>query len=382
MHQSERITIFCEEIWRWFSLHRRVLPWRDLKVPDPNIRAYRILVSEIMLQQTQVSRVVEMYKKFIRRFPDTKALSEASDSEVIIAWRGMGYNSRALRLRDAARALTPSSLRSDTPLPSGEGSAKRGVRGGGETRRCGSFPRSMQELMRIPGIGHYTAAAIRNFAFNISTPCLDTNIRRIFHRTFVGPENPDGSWKRNDGQLLRLAARVLAVAMRTWHGQGKRGTRGTRRQRGFEAVDASSFSSFSSSSSFSYAAAAADWHAALMDFGSLVCTKTNPKWDQYPVRLRSITKAYGREIKRTKKLNRTEPGRVINGRFVPNRIIRGRIVDHLRDRREGDLLPSIGKIVAPDWNRAVHGAWLRNILGKLKRDRLIVRKGGRYLLPS
>ncbi len=119
-----------------------------------------------------------------------------------------------------------------------------------------------------------------------------------------------------------------------------------------------------------------------MDFGALVCTKNNPKWELYPPKLKSITKAYGKAINRTKKLNNAEPGRVINGRFVPNRIIRGRIVDYLRDRWSGDALSEIGKAVAPDWNRAVHEAWLRTILEKLKRDRLIVRRGRRFLLPS
>ncbi|MFA5800161.1 MAG: hypothetical protein WC840_04345 [Candidatus Peribacteraceae bacterium] len=338
MHQPERIRIFCEEIWRWFSRHKRVLPWRDLKVSDPNTRAYKILVSEIMLQQTQVPRVIDMYKKFIRRFPDIKALSEASDSEIIIAWRGMGYNSRALHLRDAAWTI--------------------------QSEYGGRLPEDSSSLKALKGIGDYTAAAIRNFAFNIPTPCLDTNIRRILHRTFVGPENPDGTWKWNDRQLLELAAKVLGVALTpsppaplpTGEGSAKRGVRVMQR-------------------------ISADWHSALMDFGSLVCTKTNPKWELYPPKLKSITKAYGKAINRTKKLNNAEPGRMIEGRFVPNRIIRGRIVDHLRDQKEGGSLPSIGKIVASDWNRAVHEAWLRNILGKLKRDRLVVRRGRRLLLP-
>jgi A/G-specific adenine glycosylase len=93
----------------------------------------------------------------------------------------MGYNSRALRLRDAVRTIV--------------------------TDYDGVFPREMSELLQIKGIGPYTAAAIRNFAWNLPTPCIDTNIRRILHRTFYGPEETDGTWKIGDRILLDVAAR-------------------------------------------------------------------------------------------------------------------------------------------------------------------------------
>ena len=161
MKKQEHMQAFVEQIWKWYAVHKRELPWRDLKITDDTERAYQILVSEIMLQQTQVSRVKIVFKNFLERFPTLKDLANASNKDVILAWRGMGYNSRALRLRDAAKVIC--------------------------SQYSGVFPKEYDQLIQIKGIGAYTAGAIRNFAFNLPTPCIDTNIRRILHRAFVGP---------------------------------------------------------------------------------------------------------------------------------------------------------------------------------------------------
>src|SRR3989338_1421268 len=129
MHRSDRIIAFVDTIWAWYAVHKRSLPWRDLAVVDETERAYRVLVSEVMLQQTQVSRVVIIYKRFLQEFPKLKDLAEASNRDVILAWRGMGYNSRALRLRDAAREIV-----------------RRGEKGKGIRDKGGIiFPREMDE---------------------------------------------------------------------------------------------------------------------------------------------------------------------------------------------------------------------------------------------
>ena len=183
MRRQEHIEAFVEELWSWFAKYKRILPWRDLDIADDTERAYRILVSEIMLQQTQGARVESVFPVFLEQFPSLRDLASASNREVLIAWRGMGYNARALRLRDIARSIC--------------------------TEHGGVFPREMNDLQSLKGIGHYTAAAIRNFAFLLPTPCLDTNIRRIIHRTFVGPECPDGTWSKGDDYLLGIAAQAL-----------------------------------------------------------------------------------------------------------------------------------------------------------------------------
>ena len=354
MRGSERIQIFCDEIWQWFSRHKRVLPWRDIPIADADERAYRIFVSEIMLQQTQVSRVQIVFRDFLIQFPQINDLARATNREVLLAWRGMGYNSRALRLRDAACTIVE--------------------------RFHGRFPQSMEELQSISGVGHYTAAAIRNFAFGIPTPCLDTNIRRILHRTFVGRENPDGTWKKDDRYLLRLAEKVLNECLQTYSKKARRSAGLAGSRAGAAPPKGKGWSTEGKPLGFS--SVSSDWHSALMDFGSLVCTKSHPKWDQYSERLRSITKAYGSEIKRTKKLNKTEPGRLIEERFIPNRIIRGRIVDYLRDQERGGSIFPIGKAVAADWNRVRHEAWLKKILEGLERDGLIEKKGTKYRLKD
>src|SRR3989344_7568651 len=102
MQHAERIELFCETIWEWYARHKRELPWRDLSDSDPTARAYKILVSEVMLQQTQVIRVKIVFRDFLEKFPKIADVSSASNRDVLLAWRGMGYNSRALRLRDAA----------------------------------------------------------------------------------------------------------------------------------------------------------------------------------------------------------------------------------------------------------------------------------------
>ncbi len=180
MTRADRIAVFCDEIWMWFGNNKRSLPWRDLPDRDIENKAYKVLVSEIMLQQTQVSRVIISYKNFIQTFPHISVLAGASNREVMMAWRGLGYNNRALRLRDAAREIV--------------------------TRK--KFPRGMEELQSLPGIGHYTAGAIRNFAFGIPTACMDVNIKRILHRFFIGIENSDGTYKVDESDLLVLAEKV------------------------------------------------------------------------------------------------------------------------------------------------------------------------------
>lgn len=206
--------------------------------------------------------------------------------------------------------------------------------------------------MSIPGIGHYTAAAIRNFAFNLPTPCIDTNIRRIVHRTFFGPENADGSWRVSDEKLLQVAKEALDCALclhpPATSSQGGRGV------------------------VFECKKDAANWHAALMDFGSLIQTKRDPKWDQCPLTERGLMKATAiHSPKSDVCIPKSEPGREIGGRFVPNRIIRGRIVEELRDEPKGLSLQEIGKRVCIDWTMGDHREWLRGILAKLKKDRMV-----------
>ncbi len=131
----------------WYYEQQRSLPWRS--ETDP----YRILVSEVMLQQTQASRVIPFYERFIGRFPTVDSLADAVLQDVLDAWAGLGYNARALRLREAARVI-----------------------------RTQGWPTTPETLAELPGIGPYTAAAVASFAFGAHVPAVDTNLRRVLSR--------------------------------------------------------------------------------------------------------------------------------------------------------------------------------------------------------
>ena len=362
MDRVARIQAFVETIWDWYSANKRTLPWRDLKNVDPAERAYKVMVSEIMLQQRQVSRVKIVFKDFLERFPSIQVLAQASNREVLMAWRGMGYNGRALRLRDAARVIIERY---------GMSNEKLAISNCRKIANCSSlianFPSSMESLQNIPGIGHYTAAAIRNFAFNIPTPCLDTNIRRILHRTFVGPENSDGTWKKDDTYLLKLAGEILTVATKM------------RNAEPFDkAQDRCGIRNIPCDT--------ANWHAALMDFGSLIQTKRNPNWDACPLtdkKLMKTTPALWKKIPHSAfriPNSLKEPGRLVGTKYIPNRIFRGKVIEELRDTAEGMKLDMIGKRVCIDWSPKAHKDWLEGITQKLVQERMVQVQRGRYRL--
>lgn len=308
MTREKRIIDFCAIIWDWYTHNRRDLPWRHLEGLSEDECAYNVLVSEIMLQQTQVPRVTILFPAFLKKFPTLSALADASIRDVLLAWRGLGYNNRALRLKRCAQEIC--------------------------TTYHGSFPRTFAALRALPGIGDYTAGAILNFAFNIPTPCIDVNIERIFSRVFFPPSKK--SLARVE--LIALASDVLATAI---DGRPRHDAR--------------------------------EWHSALMDFGSIVCTEIAPRYDVCPLKKAGLYRAPYRTTKKNRKS--VEPHR--NG--VPNRIYRGRIVDLLRDQRALNAL-FIGKTVCEDFRPKSDALWLRKILCALERDGLLKKESTQYSL--
>ncbi len=173
---------FRSVVWGyWKKEGRHDLPWR--KTRDP----YRILVSEMMLQQTQVPRVIEKYEEFLRAFPTIHALAEASLAEVLRVWGGLGYNRRAKYVREIARGIM--------------------------TRHAGGVPREYDALRVFPGIGDYTARAVRVFAFNEPDVLIETNVRTalIYHFFSHVP-------LIRDGALWEYVKKVAAGQdPRMWH---------------------------------------------------------------------------------------------------------------------------------------------------------------------
>lgn len=156
----EEITLLQRRLLRWYKRHARVLPWRNRD------DVYAVLVSEFMLQQTQVSRVLEKLPLWLQRFPDIATLAKAERRSVLLAWSGMGYNRRAISLHETAKVI--------------------------HTRFDGRIPDCVTTLRALPGIGAYTAHAIVCFGHRKRAAMVDVNIRRIFSRLFAGQESEAG----------------------------------------------------------------------------------------------------------------------------------------------------------------------------------------------
>lgn len=195
----QRLSRAQKTILSWYSRNGRAgLPWRATRDP------YRVLVSELMLQQTQVSRVIPKYNAFIAAFPTITSLADAKRTDVLRHWQGLGYNNRAVRLHTLAKLVRD----------------QHGDR----------LPRDYEGLRKLPGIGPYTAGAIMGFAYDLPAPCVDVNIKRVIAR--IGW---DVLHSVPNDEIAEVALR-LVTASESPH----------------------------------------DWHSALMDFGSTVCTAKNP----------------------------------------------------------------------------------------------------------
>ena len=175
---------FSRRVRAWFRRHHRDLPWRRTRDP------YQVLVSELMLQQTQVSRVLEFYPRFLERFPTVHHLAVATPKRVRESWEGLGYYARARNLHALARHVT---------------------RDGGD----GVLPAHPEALRLLPGIGAYTAGAVSSFAYEQRAALVDTNVARVLTRAFaprLDPKRP-----RDLTKLWTIAERILPrTGKATW----------------------------------------------------------------------------------------------------------------------------------------------------------------------
>lgn len=162
---------FSRALLRWFDHHKRDLPWRRDRDP------YHVWISEIMLQQTRVTAVVEHYRRFLRRFPTVEKLAAARESSVLAAWSGLGYYRRARMMHAAAKKI---------------------VREG-----TGKLPETTAELRRLPGIGRYTAAAIASIAFNQPVAVVDGNVERVLQRLMGKAIGGEDLWLAAEEMLNR-----------------------------------------------------------------------------------------------------------------------------------------------------------------------------------
>ncbi|MGP8259844.1 MAG: A/G-specific adenine glycosylase [Acidobacteriaceae bacterium] len=219
---------FRRRLMRWYRDNARVLPWRDISDP------YGIWVSEIMLQQTRVTAVIEYYKEFMLRFPTLVSLALASEADVLAAWSGLGYYRRARMLHKAAQFIM--------------------------TERHGHLPASSLELRTLPGIGEYTAAAIASIAFGESVAVVDGNVERVILR-LTGHANDASAAAR---RYVRVQAQALVPNARS---QTSRPDSQTGDGPG---------SPLSGN-------AAGDHNQAMMELGATVCLPHSPLCSQCPV---------------------------------------------------------------------------------------------------
>jgi A/G-specific adenine glycosylase len=285
----------------WYAgFGRSHLPWRATRDP------YRVAVSESMLQQTQVDRVVPLYHAFIARFPSLEALAAADAADVVRAWRGLGYNGRAVRLHALARAVVE--------------------------RYDGRLPEDTDTLRRLPGVGPYTAAAIRAFAFERNDAAIDVNVRRVVHRVVFGLEFP------------RLAAdRTLDTVAIAAVPNG----------------------------------AAHDWNSAMMDLGATLCTARAPKCLVCPLR-DTCAAAPVDPAQLAERARRHAPRKAPQNALPFERTIRflrGRIVERLRDVPPGEAIEL--DVLARDLAAVVPADRLHEIpsaIDALMRDRILIRE--------
>lgn len=289
-----------EPLLQWYARHGRThLPWRTTRDP------YRIVVSELMLQQTQVERVIPLYLAFIDRFASFEALAAADAADAVRAWRGLGYNSRATRLHALARAVVE--------------------------RYAGTLPSDLGALLALPGIGPYTAAAVRAFAFERDDAAVDVNLRRVVHRVKLGIEHPPRAGER---ELDMLA--IAAVPAGRAH----------------------------------------DWNSAMMDLGATLCTARAPKCLVCPLR-DACEAAPIDPAQLAERARRHAPRRAPHSEKAferTTRFLRGRIVDRLRDvpPREAiaieTLRDDLARVVPADRLHEIPG-----VIEALIRDGIVTR---------
>lgn len=300
---KNKITEYQKRLSEWYLQNGRDLPWR--KTHDP----YKILISEVMLQQTQVDRVLPKYFEFLERFPTIQDLATASNGDVLRVWSGLGYNSRALRLKAVAEEAVK--------------------------MYDGQLPDDREKLKALKGIGEYTSGAILAFAYHKQVSFIDTNIKRLVHRVFVGLELQ--GWKKTDKEMGGIVDEVC---------------------------------------DFEHAY---EYHQALMDLGATICKATKLHCHICP--MKDMCSAY--EEIRENPLVVAEKRVTYKKQATPfkqsKRYIRGGIVEYLRLTEEGADFIVLLKFVN-ETLREMEDAELKNILEDLVKEGLVRIEGKKYRL--
>lgn len=287
----------------WYRREGRDLPWR--KTRDP----YRILVSEVMLQQTQVARVLDFYKNWLRLFPTFKTLAEAKTSDVLHAWAGLGYNRRALALQNIAKQVMAQGL-----------------------------PKTRDEWLALKGIGPYTADAIASFSLHERRWPVDTNLRRVGGRLWLGIPYPD---LKDDDRIRERALKELPTKSDTH-----------------------------------------EIPQAAFDLAVAICTKT-PNCAICPLKkVCASSKAFlNNEVATPKRMTKASNETIRAGKKVPDRIYRGRILALVRTQKSAKR-SEVGNAIDPIFDSTTDQSWVDAMINRLIKDGLLNEKRGRIVLPD
>jgi A/G-specific adenine glycosylase len=313
--ENEQLTQVHSHLLQWYAAEHRNLPWRSTHDP------YAILVSEMMLQQTQVHRVLSKYEQFLAAFPTLADLATASTADVISVWIPLGYNMRAVRLQSIARQVM--------------------------REYGGNIPNTIEELLTLKGIGRYTAGAIVCFAYKKQVAMVDTNIHRVLHRIFLGLDLSEP--RLSNDQRLTFAEQILP--------DGK---------------------------AYDWNQALMDLGATICTSGNPQCSrcplqdacKTYAEMSQYSLFPSGTVLRQLRKVAEKKEAYQNQP-------FTStNRYFRGRIVDHLCSLSEGQRVPLT--LLGPKIKREFREddlIWLKQLVEKLAKDGLVDYAEGGVRLP-
>jgi A/G-specific adenine glycosylase len=252
---KDSITDFSALLLRWYAQNGRRLPWRATRNP------YAIWVSEIILQQTRVAQGMDYFQRFMQRFPDFHSLAAAPEDEVMKAWQGLGYYSRARNLHAAARVMED----------------------------AGVFPATYEEVLALPGVGEYTAAAICSFAYGMPVAVVDGNVYRVLSR-YLGIDTPIDSTAGK--RQIAEAARLLMDVSRP-----------------------------------------ADYNQAIMDFGALQCTPASPCCQDCPMADSCAAWAAGTVDRLPVKARKTK----VTPRYFTYIYVRARANTYIKKRTADDI---------------------------------------------
>ncbi len=287
--RMDNIREIQQTILVWYKQSGRQLPWRQ------TTDQYKILVSEMMLQQTQVDRVIPKYYVFLEKFPTVSSLADAQTADVLKMWSGLGYNRRALYLQKCAQTI--------------------------KEKHNGKFPGTTEELLTLPGLGKYTAAAVQSFAENKDIVVIDVNIERIFKRIFYGKIES-----------------TEAIAQHILPENESR-----------------------------------NWHNALMDIGALFCAAKNPKCTICPVKKLCASANNKGRIEATWKKKKVVPFK------ESDRIVRGTVLKLLTKENNQEQEQIYKQLLKQNITREKEK--FEEILVQLEKDGLVRREKNIISLP-